>query len=267
MAFGINLAKNLATTLGVNLDGGGVVPALDWPLEMAALYPGTAWWDPRDASSIIAPSGNVNSWTDRISGNVVVQAGGGLWPIFSATAINGKPGMIGATGRHLRGAAAFAALLSGPSGTVPCTVLAYVRTPSTTPATTFACAVTGGITPSSGVLYEMISINTGALRLFHGAVSQGAVLPLAASTNYALATSYGSGQVRLYVNGVPDVGNPFVNGGAAASLNDIIIGARLSSGTVGNPWNGNWGDIIVIPADVAPVDVIDGCAWLIGRYA
>lgn len=231
---------------------------------MQLLYPAMAWWDPTEPASITLNGSTVAAWEDRVNGYVVSQPTAGLQPTFSATALNGHPGMGNNNlGRYLGGATPVGTFMAG---TQPFSCLAYVRMPSSTPS--FGVLVHAGVLPTSGAGIEGLAQHgpTTSLRFWHQEFVNGAI-PLAVSTNYVLASSYGSLQARLYVDGVAEAGNPFSCTTAANGMNELTIGARFLSAAYSAPWNGLWGDIIVIPAALSPAEMIAGSAWIAARYA
>lgn len=69
----------------------GSAPVLWTPLNLGSAL--VAWWDP-NSGVIVDASGNVASWTDRVGGIVASQSNASSRPGFSATARNGKPGLL-----------------------------------------------------------------------------------------------------------------------------------------------------------------------------
>lgn len=95
--------------------GGAAAPALWTPSNLGAAL--VAWWDPSDTAHITFNTGTVASWVDRAGGNALIQATGANQPGWSATALNGAPGLTFNGSQAVR-----AATTTLPSGTAASTI-------------------------------------------------------------------------------------------------------------------------------------------------
>lgn len=90
MAFGKMGARGGFGSLGVLGRAGG--SALWTPLNLGTAL--VAWWDAQDTAHIALSGSNVTSWTDKVSAIPAAQATPANQPTWSATARNGKPGLV-----------------------------------------------------------------------------------------------------------------------------------------------------------------------------
>ena len=118
------LLSNTNTFYGptVTQPGGGTL----WtPTELGSAVAG--WWDAADAATITLNSGNVSAWANKgAAGGSLAQASGGAQPPYSATALNGLPGVTGAAGTH---SMATGTLTGLPTGTDPAFTMFAVGKP------------------------------------------------------------------------------------------------------------------------------------------
>lgn len=258
---GTVLGTQLGTVLGTDLAGGGAAPLIDWPLQMAALYPTMAWWDPTQGYALNGAT--VSAWVDRISGYSLAQATAGLQPTYSATAINGRPG-IGDDNlsRYLQGASALASLMTG---TAPCTFMAHakVRGPLSSG---FLPMASFGTIASSTNLVGLFSLQNFAPRYERPAIVAGAI-PIAGGSEHTFTSVFTGTTVSLYVDSTAEAGNPFASAGSVPGLDLLTVGGMWRLGALLGSWMGLCGDVVIIPGALTAPQIADGQAWFAARYA
>lgn len=97
VASGAPAASVSANGLGVpvTLVSSGAPPLVveGWtPLNLGAKL--LLWWDAEDADSLTLAGSAVTAWEDKSAGFAVAQATGASQPAYSATAVNGRPGIV-----------------------------------------------------------------------------------------------------------------------------------------------------------------------------
>ncbi len=111
-----------ATQAIVLLGGAGNVPSgpLWTPLQLNVNTPGllTAWWDAQDTAHITLSGSNVSGWADKVSAISLTQANSANKPGYSATARNGKPGLLFGPGALFLAGSAASLPLGSPARTL-----------------------------------------------------------------------------------------------------------------------------------------------------
>lgn len=258
---GVRFGRRVGARVG---GGSSPPPTLEWPEQMAAIYPTMAWWDPGQGYTLNGST--VSDWEDRISGYVVSQASGAIQPTHNAVALNGHPGIgdAGAT-RWLQGASALAALIDDAAAY---TVIFYGRVRS---AATLACLFNAGTLASSDQNIETVSVSTAGVmrsaRESAGAVINTGALTITALSSYTFTCAFSGSANRLWRDTSAEAGNPFANTKNVGTLDVITIGARWRLGAAALGWNNVWGDIVVVPAALTDPQIADGQSWMAARYA
>lgn len=204
---------------GISGSGSGG-PTLWTPAQLGAGL--VAWWDANQG--VVLSGSNVTSWTSRV-GSIVATPGTGT-PTFSATARNGKPGVVGNGSQFLHFSPA-----SLPSGTNPLTI------------------AVAGFMLTSGATAALFSYGgTGAnpLRAVYNNASNFVTVSDNASTTFAQSQVW-SGNDRLVIwqtsagdtTWQVNVDGGTLNAGATSSASSIAL-------TSGNMFS--WTDGSFIPA-------------------
>jgi hypothetical protein len=234
--------------------------ATEWPQQMAALYPGTAWWDSQQLSA-----GSVASWTDRLTG--IAMTAPGTAPVRGAFP-SGAYGLqfTRASSTRLQGGAAMAALLDG---TAACTVLFFSQAAAVSSAQTQA-VVSIGDTGNSAVNQAMwggASSTTDMLDYtqrgasVHSAV---AASKWGRQTRGASAVTYDGTTCRGLRNMVQSFS---AASGSAGTCNVLAFGAHRTSGSWISHFDGLLGDVVIVPGAVlSDAEIRAGMEWMRNRY-
>lgn len=193
------------------------------------------WWDASNTSNITLNSGGVASWTGSCNGIIASQATSINQPPYSATALNGHPGMgVISTSTYLTTTTSFN---QGPTYSV------------------FGVGIYGNVSGTNDlVAADSTTIRIGQYIKTVNAVVQ--TIGFTSVTNYTatsgapgqslpalMYTQYDGSTLFSYTNGTAGTGTP-TSGTPASGSETLGIGA--SNRAVGNsPWNGVWGDILL----------------------
>lgn len=248
--------------------GSSGAAASEWPILINSTFPGTCWLDPNQG--ITLNTGAVEQWVDRVSGNIFRNDGvTAQRPPFSATAVNGKPGMgTDSFNRWLLGGTALAALIANDA---PYSVVA-IATLSSSAAVQRILVGLGSVSSSlvnAGVGVTPSGANFVAHHFRENSgvdADTGATTLMTTSSTRVLCTTFdgATDAARHYPGGTAEAGNPFSN--TKLVPGDVIcIGAMWKSAAFQSGFNGLWSHIVIVPGALSPSQVADGIAWANGK--
>lgn len=251
-AFAQSITPQIGGGISRGFDGGisgqGSAAQTLWtPLNLGIV--GTVWHDAADTSKFSFNTGKVASWTDSYSGTVASQATSGNQPAYSATGLNGAPGLVftSASSQNLA------------SNTLdmqaPVTVFAVGNYTNATTSPFIGSTVNGGLEfrGTTGGQYDVLQQNVGNL----GTSTNSSI----GGTNAFALFTYELTTVTFRVNGSVAGTNSTTQ--QFNHTGNLIIGGTNASEFFG----GSMGDIISIPAvaTLSQVQKIEGYeAWKFG---
>jgi hypothetical protein len=243
--------------------------ALPAPVRIAA---GTGlpvrWLDPRLASSFVLNSGHVVAWSARIGTCTVVQGSAPLQPAWSATGLNGKPG-VQFTAANLQTLDEYPSTVAAASTVASSSkwTMAAVASHTVDTTTSLINYAKGSVT--SGVHCRVGRVSSDIAYARKGSNTFNGVSNVAINTTYTFGAEFDGTNLRLLLNGALE------NSGASPSsqigCDKLTLGALWFNSAYSSYFTGFLGDVVLIPGTALSVDyplyasLLN--AWLAARYA
>lgn len=247
------MSTMLGTRLGTQL---GTYLGTDDVGAWFATLPGRiADFDPSDPTLVTLAGSSVTALASSVGGHVVSQGTGINQPTWSATSINGRPGITCSGTQWLVGAAGLAAALAG---TAPYSLYAIVAlTDATGDKTFFSLADTNTVRPwirtGTGIASYQRSPS-----LLAGAVA----IP---STDSDYCDVFSGTSFSSFVNGVVSVNNQATT--ASVTVERCIYGGSpVGGGTIGQGWIGRIGRVVLFDRAHGAAERAIARAYLRAQY-